>query len=158
MSEGAAVVVLEELEHAQKRNAHIYGEIIGYSTAMQGDVLSSEPSSPEAWAEGIAACVEDTIASAEIDPQVIDYLNARGNERILAELPKLTLPVTLLRAPPGENLTADFSASPTWPELASALPCCREIYLPGHNHFIPMQDPELVARYIREALQEAWQP
>ena len=37
----------------------------------------------------------------------------------------------------------DFAASPTWTELASALPDCEEIYLPEHNHFIPMQDPEL---------------
>jgi pimeloyl-ACP methyl ester carboxylesterase len=86
-----------------------------------------------------------------------NYLNHRGNEAVLAELPRLNMPVTLLRAPGAERLTGDFSASPTWPELASALPCCRDIYLPDHNHFIPMQDPELVARYLQEAQQDSWQ-
>ena len=85
------------------------------------------------------------------------YLNHRGNEAVLVVLPQLTMPVTLLRAPGAERLSGDFSASPTWPELASALPCCRDIYLPDHNHFIPMQDPELVARYLQEAQQDRWQ-
>jgi hypothetical protein len=67
------------------------------------------------------------------------------------------MPVTLLRAPPAEDLLGDLSASPTWPQLASTLPCCREIYLPNHNHFIPMQDPALVARYILEAQSDTWQ-
>jgi pimeloyl-ACP methyl ester carboxylesterase len=86
-----------------------------------------------------------------------NYLNHRGNAVILDLLPDITMPVTLLRAPTSENLAGDFSASPTWPGLASALPVCRDIYLPEHNHFIPMQDPGLVARYIREALENRWQ-
>ena len=51
----------------------------------------------------------------------------------------------------------DLSASPTWPALASVLPHARDIYLPQMNHFIPMQDPELVAGYIREAQEDHWQ-
>lgn len=86
-----------------------------------------------------------------------NYLNQRGNELILDLLSAVTMPVTLLRAPNSDNLGGDFTSSPTWPELASALPRCRDIYLPDHNHFIPMQDPELVAGYIREALDDRWQ-
>jgi pimeloyl-ACP methyl ester carboxylesterase len=85
------------------------------------------------------------------------YLIHVGNEVILAMLPHIATPVTLLRAPPDENFVGDFSKSPTWPELANYLPCCREFYLPDHTHFIPMEDPELVAGYIREAQRNQWQ-
>ncbi len=77
------------------------------------------------------------------------YLSQKGNEVILKELPRITTPVTLLRAPPGDDALPDLSTSPTWPHLAAALPHCQEVYLPDLNHFIPMQDPALVAGYIR---------
>jgi pimeloyl-ACP methyl ester carboxylesterase len=79
------------------------------------------------------------------------YLNQKGNEIVLEELPRIATPVTLLRAPPGDNALPDLSASPTWPGLAAALPDCREVYLTAMNHFIPMQDPALVARCIQAA-------
>jgi pimeloyl-ACP methyl ester carboxylesterase len=79
------------------------------------------------------------------------YLNQKGNEVILRELPSITAPVTLLRAPSGNSSLADLSGSPTWPDLASAFPNCEEVFLPGLNHFMPMQDPALVAGYIQAA-------
>lgn len=81
------------------------------------------------------------------------YVNQKGNEAILNELPRIITPVTLLRAPPGEDSLPNLSTSPTWPDLAAALPNCREVYLPQLNHFIPMQDPLLVANCIIEATQ-----
>jgi len=86
-----------------------------------------------------------------------NYLNSGSNETILEKLPLITMPVSLLRATPGEGSEEDFSASPTWPELASHLPMCRDVYLPDLNHFIPMQDPGLVAGYILEAIENTWQ-
>jgi pimeloyl-ACP methyl ester carboxylesterase len=83
------------------------------------------------------------------------YLNQAGNEVILEELPTLQTPVTLLRArSKGADFAAfaDFSASPTWTELASIIPDCRDHYLPHLNHFIPMQDPALVAEHIERVL------
>jgi len=79
------------------------------------------------------------------------YVNQQGNEAILKELPGIITPVTLLRAPPGDDSLPNLSTSPTWPSLAAALPNCREIYLPQLNHFIPMQNPVLVANCIIEA-------
>lgn len=76
------------------------------------------------------------------------YLNQAGNEIVLEELPQITSRVTLLRAAPSDTDALDLSSSPTWPGLASALADCEEVYLPELNHFIPMQDPELVARHI----------
>lgn len=80
------------------------------------------------------------------------YVNQRGNAIVLGELSSITTPVTLLRAPPGSDGRPDLSVSHTWPGLSTALPDCREVYLPGMNHFIPMQDPALVAQHIRQAL------
>ncbi len=77
------------------------------------------------------------------------YLHQKGNDEALKELPNIHTPVTLLRAPPGDNALPSLSHSPTWPGLADALPNCQEIYLSDMNHFIPMQNPELVAHYIR---------
>ncbi|MDX1733596.1 MAG: alpha/beta hydrolase [Halioglobus sp.] len=76
------------------------------------------------------------------------YMHQENNAVIYEELPDLQLPVTLLRAPPGTGSTPDFRNSPTWPQLAGVLPDCHEVYLPDNNHFIPMQDPALVAKYI----------
>lgn len=77
------------------------------------------------------------------------YLNRRGMEDIFGELKKIKTPATLLRAPPGDPTQHNPANSPTWPELAAAMPHCREVYLEHLNHFIPMQDPELVAEHIR---------
>jgi pimeloyl-ACP methyl ester carboxylesterase len=102
---------------------------------------------------------EEGVLELQCDPinEAAIYVGQAGNEIVHGELPHITTPVTLLRAPPAEDLHGDLSASPTWPQLASALPCCREVYLPDHNHFIPMQDPELVARYVLEAQADDWQ-
>jgi len=80
------------------------------------------------------------------------YMSQKGNEIIYDLLPELTLPVTLLRAAPDPDNFYNFAASPTWPGLANALPNAKEVYLPGMSHFIPMEDPDLVAGVIREAI------
>jgi pimeloyl-ACP methyl ester carboxylesterase len=80
------------------------------------------------------------------------YLNQRDNDAIYDLLPQLTLPVTVLRARHDPGSPRDMSASPTWPGLAGLLPNARELYFPAMSHFIPMEDPALVARMIRQAL------
>jgi len=81
------------------------------------------------------------------------YMRQTGNEIIYDLLPRLTLPVTLLRAAPDKDNFYNFAASPTWPGLVDALPNAKEIYLPNMSHFIPMEDPDLVAKVIHEAIQ-----
>jgi pimeloyl-ACP methyl ester carboxylesterase len=81
------------------------------------------------------------------------YLQQKGNEVLLADLPNILTPVTLLRAAPGTDPQLNLSSSPTWPGLAKALVNCHEVYLPEMNHFIPMQDPALVANYVLAAQQ-----
>ncbi len=79
------------------------------------------------------------------------YMSQAGNEDIYDLIPGLELPVVLMRAKEREGGPGDFSESPTWGELANILPNCREMYLPDMTHFIPMEDPDLVAKTILEA-------
>jgi pimeloyl-ACP methyl ester carboxylesterase len=76
-----------------------------------------------------------------------------GNSRsdVHGAIPGITVPVTVLRArprAPDQFDGMDFSASPTWPALAAEFPNGRDVPLPALTHFIPMQAPELVARFI----------
>lgn len=85
------------------------------------------------------------------------YLSSMGYEVMRDEIESIRTPTTILRAPPpivGEEL--DFSASPTWPELASAMQCARDVFLEDLNHFIPMQNPLLVADYVQQARNADW--
>lgn len=74
MGEGAGILVLEELEHALKRNAPVYAEIVGYgSTADAYHITSPDPEGAASAQAMIQACQE-----AEISPEKIDYINAHG--------------------------------------------------------------------------------
>lgn len=85
MGEGAAVIILEELGHALQRNAAIYGEVGGYTCALQGGNFPCEESSFDARVEGVSACIEETIRQAGIDCSDIDYINAEGNATVLSD-------------------------------------------------------------------------
>lgn len=88
-------------------------------------------------------------------PPLVEASVYLGNTRtdVHALIPRVSVPVSVLRArgrEPGEALTLDFSKSPTWPRLAEEFPNGRDVYLPELTHFIPMQAPELVARFIAD--------
>ncbi len=74
MSEGAGIVILEELEHAKKRGVPIYAEIIGYG--MTGDAYHI--TAPNENGESSAKAMEFTLKDADLKPEDIEYINAHG--------------------------------------------------------------------------------
>jgi len=75
ISEAAGVVILEELEHAKKRGAHIYGELIGYGTSCNAYHMTDLPEDGEA----MERCITDAIKDAGIKNEDIDYINTHGS-------------------------------------------------------------------------------
>lgn len=74
MGEGSGVIILEELEHAKKRGARIYCELVGY--ANTADAYHMTTPSPEG--KGAARCMSLALSRAGLNPSDIDYINAHG--------------------------------------------------------------------------------
>lgn len=74
VAEGAAILVLEELEHALARGAHIYAEIAGYGHTSDAYHVTA----PLETGEGAAEAILRALADAELEPSDIDYINAHG--------------------------------------------------------------------------------
>jgi hypothetical protein len=74
MGEGSGVLVLEELEHAKKRNAKIYAEIVGYGSSCDAYHITS----PMETGEGAAKAMTFALEDAKLNGNDVDYVNAHG--------------------------------------------------------------------------------
>lgn len=156
LGEGAGILILEELEHAKKRGAHIYGEVVGYgSTADAYRITDIHPEG-----RGAIACMKMALQDAGLNTDEIDYINAHGtstevNDKVETLAIKQTfgeqsykIPVSSIKSMMGHLIAAAGSV-----EAITCLLSIRDgVVPPTINYTTP--DPDCDLDYIPNAARE----
>jgi len=150
LGEGAGMLILEELEHARRRGAQIYGEVLGFgSTADAYRITDVHPEG-----RGAVACMNMALRDAELNSDQIDYINAHGtstdvNDRVETYAIKQTcgeraykIPVSSIKSMMGHLIAAAGSV-----EAITCLLCIRDgVVPPTMNYTTP--DPACDLDYV----------
>jgi 3-oxoacyl-[acyl-carrier-protein] synthase II len=86
LAEGAGIIILEDYEHAQKRGAKIYAELLGYGATDDGYHITA----PLPDGEGAAMAMKLALEDAKINPEDVDYINAHGTSTELNDIAEST--------------------------------------------------------------------
>ena len=109
IGEGAAVLVLEELEHAKARGAKIYAEVAGYGCSADAHHLTA----PLADGSGAYRAMKQALKNANIAPLAVDYVNAHATSTPLGDAAENVAIKTLMLGPEGKQTAAEINVSST---------------------------------------------
>ncbi len=156
MGEGAAVLVLEELEHAKARGAKIYGEIVGYGCSSDAYHITS----PAEDGSGAAKAMENAMTDAGVEPSQVTYINAHGTSTHHNDLFE-TRAIKLVFGEHAKDVKVNSTKSMVGHLLGAAgaieaITCIKELQ-EGYIHpTVGYQNPdeELDLNYCKEAYEE----
>ncbi|KAJ5585420.1 uncharacterized protein N7459_005220 [Penicillium hispanicum] len=109
VGEGAAVVILEELEHAHARGAHIYAELKGYGCSSDAHHMTA----PKENGEGAYMAMKKALKQAGLPPAAVDYVNAHATSTVVGDAAENAAIKSLLLGPDGKQKAADVNISST---------------------------------------------
>jgi len=150
LGEGAGMVILEELSHAQKRGAKIYGEVTGYgSTADAYRITDTHPEG-----RGATRCIKLALEDAKLNPEQIHYINAHGtstsvNDKVESLAIKQALGAHAYKTPVSstKSMMGHLIAAAGATELIVCLMAIRDRVLPPTINY-ESPDPECDLDYI----------
>jgi 3-oxoacyl-[acyl-carrier-protein] synthase II len=158
MGEGSGMIVLESLEHAQRRDAKIYAEIIGVGMSSDAYHITA----PAPGGEGAARAMKLALQDAELEPEDVDYINTHGTSTDLGDISETQaiknvfgeraykIPANSTKSMIGHLLGAAGAV-----ELIAVLKSMEKGVLhPTINQEVP--DPECDLDYVANLSREAW--
>ncbi len=156
MAEGAVVFVLEELEHARKRGAKIYAEVIGGAATCDASHITA----PHETGDGAARAITGALLDGEIKPEEINYIHAHGTSTPLNDA-RETLAIKRVFGNHAKKIAISSSKSMTGHLIGAAGPCgvavtaltiTNSIITPTINYQTP--DPDCDLDYVPNKARE----
>ena len=150
MGEGTGIIILEELEHAQKRGAEILGEIAGYGATADAHHLTS----PAPDGDGAVRAMNRALEDAKCQPENIDYINAHGTSTPFNDKIETTAIKTAfgnhtrkLSVSSTKSMTGHLLGAAGGIEAVASILSMRNNFLPPTIHY-ETSDPECDLNYV----------